>query len=278
MNVLLKKILLLSLIGFIFNGNISMATDCTKTNDCTSMGFTKSENQCSTTDSIVRCPLDKSKVICISKDIGDLAIPCNKVGYILYGDGKCYMSAYIPAGIKPIGIIFDTSNRLALALSDVKQDGSYGAERMKWSSASCLTPNLETCKIDSPVSTTCAVDGRINTNAILDSTCNGTTYGANAANNYQPINCVEGFCQKGKWFLPSIRDLNNISKNRSEINKVLETLSSYGSSLILEEMYLSSNEGAENYVWRFWMSNNGGDYNDWDKKSFSGYVRPVVKY
>ena len=185
-------------------------------------------------------------------------------------------------GKTPIGVVFDTANRLALALTDVKKDGTAGSERMYWSSSYCDTPGLQNCTTtEIPYGTnltpiTCGVDGRLNTNAILASTCNGTTYAATATNNYQPAGCTKDFCKKSKWFLPSLRDLQNIYLQKTQIDASLTLLKSNGATDIGTKYYWSSTEYSNNVAWGFYMYNGVRHY--YVKYGNNYYVRPVLAF
>lgn len=184
------------------------------------------------------------------------------------------------SGKTPIGIVFDETNRLAVALTDAKEDGSAGSEYMYWSSNYCDIEALTNCQQSEGYTSevdNCGIDGRANTDAILlaNGGCSGTTYAANACNNYAPSGCSKDFCEKNKWFLPSMRDLANIYKNKSLINKRLNLLSSSGTRE-LDLHYWSSTEGNNDNVWRFTMF--GGYRAFYDKKDNVTHVRPVVKY
>ena len=249
----------------------SMATDCTPTPDCATLGFTKTASDCSGADIILKCPTDTSKVACSAVTYGP------KVGYILYSDKT--FSPNVEAGKTPIGVIFDEENRLALALTDVKKDGSAGTEFMLWSKHYGVTPNIEYCK-DSNTILTCEIDGRANTDAILASDDSEAyeayePYAANAVNSYQPSNCNADFCRKGKWFLPSIRDLYTIYSFKSVINNSLTLLASIGASN-LGRVYWSSNEYFMTQAWYLYMSDGSRHYSY--KYTDNLYVRPVLAF
>ena len=190
---------------------------------------------------------------------------------LLYGDGTVTKTILDE---KPIGIVFDEDNRLAVALRDVLEDGSEGDRTLKWSNNAYDIPDLENCAMadgeDSTV-VSCAVDGRQNTTAILNcgSACGGTP-AATAANLYQPSLCTADFCKAGKWFLPSMRDLNNITLKG--VNTVLEALA----PLETKTMYSpwSSNEYDSAEVWHGSSSSYMFHY----KKTSTNGVRPIVKY
>ncbi len=266
----MRKLSLLLMIGTIL-APLSVEAACKTAPDCASLGYTMDASKCS--GAALKCPWDLSKAACKEKKLTS-ELP------ILYGDGT--VSKEILSGKTPIGVVFDTANRLAVALTDVKKDGTAGSERMQWSSSYCDTPGLQNCTAtEIPYGTnltpiTCGVDGRLNTNAILASTCNGTTYAATATNNYQPTGCAKDFCKKTKWFLPSIRDLQNIYLQKTQIDASLTLLKGYSATTVKNEYYWSSTEGSEVSVWLFSMltggRSNGGKY----ENNYS--VRPVIAY
>ena len=275
----MKKInstILLTALGLIFSSANSFATDCMPAPDCASLGYNKTAADCEGLDTI-KCQFDVSKVYCsqgasVSKDV--------LFGAILYGDGT--VSNDLIAGKKPIGVVFDVINRLALALTDVKQDGSAGSEEMHWSSGYCDTPNLENCTNENAVITTCGIDGRVNTDAILATNggCNGTTYPANAVNAYQTSNCSADFCKKGKWFLPSLRDLKTIYDFQDVINNSLKLLASHGASRLQYGFHWSSTEYDDSRAWKISLLHHftGAIKGGAGKYSNDGYVRPVLAF
>ena len=239
---------------------------CTKPEtDCAKLGYTKSVSQCS--DGYLQCPYNTAAVFC--EDIGAAVA----VGDILYGDGTVANS--LVAGKTPIGIVFDTTNHLAVALTDIKKDGTAGSSSMYWASSYCDTPNLDNCTSSDGL-TSCGVDGRTNTNAILASTCIGTTYVANGANAYEPSGCSKDFCKKTKWFLPSMRDLITLYNAKSYVNASLSLTASSGAKTLTESYYWSSTEYDNFYAWRLVMSD--GYRSASGKTASSLCVRPVVKY
>ena len=279
---------------------------CTKPEtDCAKLGYTKSASQCP--DGYLTCPYNSAAVFCESEvcpsgysrkdtitwrtcnllteeEVESEEVPgcfkCQeketcKIGSVLGSDKKCYNSGGMPSTVTPVAIVFDTTNKLAVALTDAMKNGSAGSEMMYWSSGYCDTPNLENCTDSGTINTLCGVDGRANTDAILASTCGGTTYVANAVNAYQTSNCSADFCQKGKWFLPSIRDLHTIYSFKTEINNLLTLLVSMGASNLQEGYYWSSTEYGGNVAWGFHMERGAEHYYP---KSTNSYVRPVLYY
>ena len=237
---------------------------CTKPEtDCAKLGYTKSVSQCS--DGYVRCPYNSAAVFC--EDIGAA------VGDILYGDGT--VASGLVTGKTPIGIVFDTANRLAVALTDINSSGSAGSSTMYWSTSYYDIPALGNCTSSTDL-TTCGVDGRANTTAILNcgSSC-GTTPAATATNSYEPSGCSKDFCKKTKWFLPSMRDLITLYNAKSYVNASLSLTASSGAKTLTESYYWSSTEFSSNYAWYLWMDDVSRYYGT---KDYSEYVRPVVKY
>ena len=249
---------------------------CVTPPSCDELGFTADASKCE--GSFLKCPWDLSKAACQEKEE-------TGVGAILYGDGT--VSKDILDGKMPIGIVFDVENRLAMALTDVKKDGSSGSEYMIWSNNYYDLTDLENCT-DNDISygtdltpITCGEDGRMNTNVILacsGSNCGGTP-AATAANAYQSSGCMKDFCKKTKWFLPSLRDLQNIYIAKDKLNVTLTALSTKGATKVSENWYWSSTEYDEHDAWGFGMV-RGETY--WLTKTNNGsynlYVRPVLAF
>ncbi|MBS7095250.1 MAG: hypothetical protein KH081_07935, partial [Azospirillum sp.] len=207
---------------------------------------------------------------------GNSCIISPSVGFYIFGDGTA--SGNLTAGKTPIAIVFDTVNRLAVAMKDVNSNGTAvntGGAPMYWSSGYCDTPGLTNCTNNNTVTTSCGVNGRTNTNAILASSCNGITYAANGTNNYEPENCNSSFCKRNKWFLPSLRDLQNLYYAKSSVNNSLTLASRYGAQTLSNDVYWSSTEYSNTAIWRMRMSDSHrANYG----RFYNAYVRPVVYY
>ncbi len=269
MNVKLK-IFMLSAVGLILNTRIVEAENCSLTLNCSKLGYSLTETNCE--NDIIRCPFDASKVSCKKKA---MTKTCDTEGDILYANRTCAVSSSkVDPLLLPVGVVFNVDKRLAIALSDVKQDGSVGSEKMNWSSSYCVTPNLESC--GSRSLTTCGTYGQMNSQAILASTCDGNTYAANAANNYAPSTCTSAFCQKGKWFLPSMGELTDIYNAKRKINIALGYLVNQGATELQEAQYWSSNRYGSEESWVFIMDTGGKI--DLSKNRHTAYVRPIVQY
>ena len=256
-------------LGAAFSFSEVQAQTCVVPPSCEELGYKQTEADCKGLDVVLKCPTDMSKMACLGSSVSqDVSL-----GSILYGDGT--VASGLIAGKKPIGIVFDVINRLALALTDVKKDGSAGREEMDWPSEYCDTPNWENCTDSSTVTISCGLDGRANTDAILATNggCSGTTYAANAANSYEPKGCSAAFCKKGKWYLPSARELRAWYNSKDIINKSLLSVSGDENA----DIYWTSNEEKNftSVVYEFYR-----DFiTSWKKNgSYEEYVRPFVKY
>ena len=193
----------------------------------------------------------------------------------MYGDGT--IANGLVTGKTPIGIVFDTAYRLAVALTDINENGSASSPKtsyMKWSGIIYDTV-LSNCDGTMDFAT-CGADGWANTIAILNcgSSC-GTTPAATATNSYEPSGCSKDFCKKTKWFLPSMRDLIALYNAKSYVNASLSLTASSGAEPLSESRYWSSTEYGSLYVWGVDIS-DGAELGS-DKGSYA-LVRPVVKY
>ena len=249
----------------------SAATDCTLAPDCETLGYTKTATSCNGGDVILKCPTDTFKVAC-----NQISSYEPKDGDILYSDRS--VSSTVATEKKAIGVVFDASNRLAVALENAKIDNSSNGEQVYFSP--CDAPLLDNCT-DSSKLTSCAIDGKANTYAILVSCAGGSpgstpNYAVNVAHRYQPSGCSAAFCKAGKWFLPSAKELTTLYNNRSKINSVI---SSVGGQTIQfstsSNNFWSSNEKDSNYAWR---QNLDGSFSPASKTGNWNKVRPVLAF
>jgi len=243
-----------------FSFNEAQATSCAVPPTCAQLGYTMKKADCGEMP-IMRCPFaltDDNQVYC-EGTVKLAALP------ILYGDGT--VSKKIISGKTPIGVVFDEANRLAVALIEMV--------KLDWSNNEYDIPSLVNCT-DSNTVISCEVNGRANTDKILacGSGCGGTP-AAEACNNYEPTGCTADFCKKTKWFLPSMRDLNNIYKVKNLMNASLTSLGALGAE-VLSGVYFSSNEASDNKVWK--INELGTLYNDRKKEYGTRTIRPVVEF
>ena len=251
-----SALILGGVLGTFFSTSAIAALNCTASPDCASLGYTMSAADC--TDGVkVACPTDTSKVFCKTVQ----PVTCI-VGSILGGDQFCYKDK-LPDGVKPVGIVFDTTNKLAVALTDINSSSSAGSSTTMWTTGYYDIPTLGNCTSSTDL-TTCGVDGRANTTAILNcgSSC-GTTPAATATNSYEPSGCSKDFC--------------TLYNAKSYVNASLSLTASSGATTLTESYYWSSTEYDTANAWILRMSD--GYMGSFYKTGYpNGYVRPVVKY
>ena len=251
----------------------ALATSCAVPPTCEQLGYKMKVDDCGE-NPVLRCPFalsDDNQVYCTESAQNQVV----SVGAILYGDGT--VASGLVTGKTPIGIVFDTANRLAVALTDINSSGSAGSSAMYWSTSYYDIPALGNCTSSTDLMT-CGVDGRANTTAILNcgSSC-GSTPAATATNSYEPSGCSKDFCKKTKWFLPSMRDLITLYNAKSYVNASLSLTASSGATTLTESYYWSSTEYDNYDAWKLRMS-DCSRYSSIKYYITNLYVRPVVKY
>ena len=196
------------------------AQTCTAAPSCAALGYDKTSTDC-TGQAMLKCPFDQSKVFCAGTSAcGGNGTPdssgCNE-GDFLFADKSC--SVVLLSGKNPIGIVFSSENRLAVALNErILEWGGHGKE------------------IGSAAQGT---SGKSNTAAILAyGKANNIEYpAAEYCNSYSTGGTKAGVC-----FLPSFEELELLSNNFSAINASLKVL---GKPTITEDengYYWSSSE------------------------------------
>ena len=138
----------------------ALATSCAVPPTCEQLGYKMKVDDCGE-NPVLRCPFalsDDNQVYCTESAQNQVV----SVGAILYGDGT--VASGLVTGKTPIGIVFDTANRLAVALTDINSSGSAGSSTMYWSTNYYDIPALGNCTSSADL-TTCGVDGRANTTA-----------------------------------------------------------------------------------------------------------------
>ena len=240
-----KSALILSgVLGTFFSTSAIAALNCTASPDCASLGYTMTAADCA--DGVkVACPTDPTKVFCKA---GVQPATC-VVGAILGGDQLCYKDK-LPDNVKPVGIVFDTTNKLAVALTDINSSGSAGSSTMIWSANYYDIPALGNCTSSTDLT---------------------------ATNSYEPSGCSKDFCKKTKWFLPSMRDLITLYNAKSYVNASLSLTASSGATTLTESYYWSSTEYDNYDAWKLRMS-DCSRYSSIKYYITNLYVRPVVKY
>lgn len=169
--------------------------------------------------------VDSSRGFCNGKYIG-----CVRAAKVLYGDGSVGMVSelYANKDKKPIGIVVDETNRLAVALTNIVKDGSWEDNQVRF--ASGINPDVDMQRgIDYNICK--GASGRVNTNILLNMA--GTTVmqapfeAAELVNAYEPDACSASVCQAGKWFLPVVDEWKKLKDEKEAILNLLSKLHGY---------------------------------------------------
>ena len=221
---------------------------------CEEMGYTMTATDCSGRATL-KCPSDHAKVFCIA----DSSAEC-QIGSVLYNDLKCYDEA--PSGKTAVGVVFDTSKRLAISLStglNNVQWGSYGTDISTLTN--CTTSNYTTCDTDGKSNTQKIIAVQGESTSLAAGSCYTSTYGGLA---------------KGSWFLPSASELKTLYSNKTSVNAGI-TAAGAGSTLA-SQLFWSSTEYSRYDALSLGLI-SGYMYNDSKNYSHSNvYARCAVAY
>ena len=239
-------------------------TACIQTPNCSSLGYS-STTAC---EGGLTCPWGNAWFCNVGGGSSTPDYSDCEIGDILYSDMSC--NANIVASKTPIGVVFDTTNKLAIALT-------YSAE--KWSEKSFDIPDLE--NINSSLVGLGDWQGKNNTKIILEY-CSKSGYSCPAAeyaNNYTTSGTVAG-----DWYLPAIGEVNAIYV----YNEILSsTLAKVGGSMLDGESFASRHwSSSEHSAEASWAQDViTGNFITQDKIYGDGFgnkgyyrVRPVINY
>ena len=224
--------------------------------DCTALGYTKSESECG--GDIIRCPFDTSKVFCRSVPTTKV---CDTIGDVLYDDKSCAIDINnLDPNRTPIGVVFDTGRRLAIALEQ-------SSSTLIWASSRVDIPGLTNYKSDTAAKGD--YNGKSNTSIII-AHGDSNRYGTPAADYC--YNYVTTGTKKGDWYLPAGGELQLINDNKTTLNN---SLSKVGGTQLPTSGHWSSSEHSSLNAWRLYFSSgNWGNYS----KKYIDYVRPILAY
>ena len=184
------------------------------------------------------------------------------VGDILYSDKSC--DPNVIATKKPIGVVFDRANKLAIGLEQ-------SSSELKWSNDYFDVPGLS--NITSSSAVTADWQGKHNTRLVLEyCKTNGKSCPAfEYVNSYK----TEGTLA-GDWYLPAMGELNAIYGNRDALYTALGKI---GETKLLTGYYFSSSESFYGGAWSQNFSNGNiydGFYGNKDNNNY--YVLPVLAF
>ena len=179
------------------------------------------------------------------------------LGDILYSDKSC--DANVVVSKKPIGVVFDRANRLAIALDTEKRpwsDGYFDVPTLSnYSSSSAPTADWQGINNTRLVLEYCKTNGK---------NCSAFEY----VNSYK----TEG-TKAGDWYLPAFGELNAIYGNMGVLNTALGKI---GGTKLPTGWHWSSSEYSGSRAWTLDFYNDNVGY---DVKYSNGYyVRPVLAF
>ena len=258
----LKRILGASFltIAFSFIGNTSVwAQTCATPPTCESLGYTLTASQC-TGRTVLKCPLDTSKIFCVSAAEAGETTDCANVGDILYSDMSCSTAPI--SGKVAIGVVASPIRGLAIALEQGLAE---------WSDDFFDIPNL-TNNRGAP---TADFSGKSNTKTIVDycKANNKSCPAAEYAYNYRTVGT-----EIGDWYLPAAGELQSIYINRVKLNATLQALGKprFNTTATTSSYYWSSSEYTNDGAYGLNFNHGGGWYGGNKNIPFS--VRPVITY
>ena len=252
----MRKYLLLTgaaLIGL--GGSAYAAIDCAVPPTCDELGFAYSSTECDG-QSTLKCPFDQTKVFCGEPVLPAAVVTCT-VGSVLYNDLKCYDKA--PSGKTALGVVFDTSKRLAIIYG-------AGANNIAWGEYGTDIPGLDNCTIS-----TCDTDGKSNTQKIVAALGESSDYAAGLC-----YTLTHGGLPKGSWFLPSAKELETLYNNKTKVNAGLASLGS--PSIPTSGYYWASNEYSRYNALTLFLSIGYVDGNPKNYSKSRYYARCAVAY
>ncbi len=275
----MRKILLMSSALVLLSGTAEAA--CIQTPSCSSLGYSSSSSCSGGTkcpfgnywncDAINKVNSINSQITNLTNKITTLETKVNelskdaatancKIGDILYSDKSC--DPNVIASKKPIGVVFDRANKLAIGLEE-------SPTSLHWSTDDSFdVPGLS--DITSWDTVTADWQGKNNTRVVLEyCKANGKSCPAfEYVNSYKTEGTIAG-----DWYLPAFGELSAIYGNKDVLNIALGKI---GATELGTDYYWSSSEYSTSNAWVLRFS-DGNVYNH-IKGFYNDYVRPVLAF
>ena len=279
----MRKFLLYSSTFMLLNGVAEAA--CIQTPTCSSLGYTSTSsctggtkcpfgNYWNCTASEIKTELT-NKITELEKIIeeikqnsssnSDILSNC-KIGDILYSDKSC--DPNVIATKKPIGVVFDRANKLAVFDRANKLAIGLEESNQYWSTEYFDVPGLS--NITSSWAATADWHGKNNTRVVLEyCKANGKSCPAfEYVNSYKTEGTIAG-----DWYLPAMGELYAIYSNKDVLNI---TLGKIGGTKLGTNYYWSSSEYSFSNAWPLHLYS--GNVYDNIKDNIYGNVRPVLAF
>ena len=249
----MKQYLLLTSALAVFGLSGTAEAACIQTPNCTTLGYT-STTAC---EGGLKCPWGNAW-FCNVGGGGSGSNPdysnC-KIGDILYSDMSC--NANMIASKTPIGVVFDTTNGLAIAKDEFAN--------MPWG---YVGEDVSGVQNSSSISTSTADwQGFKNTKAMYETDKSGVNYPAiKKVLTYS----TEG-TEQGQWYLPAAGELQAISTNKDTLNT---TLAKIGGTQMSGNYWSSSeqNSGSSYYI------GIGNNSSTTGRKISKNKAKPVINF
>ena len=255
----MRKFLLYSS-ALVVSGLLSSTAEagCIQTPSCSSLGYT-STTAC---EGGLKCPWGNAWFCNVGGGSSTPDYSNCKIGDILYSDMTC--NANVVASKTPIGVVFDTTNHLAIALD---------TEQKTWSDEDFDVPTLSNYTISAEGSAAEADwQGKNNTRLVLEyCKANGKSCPAfEYVNSYK----TEG-TKTSDWYLPAEGELCTIYGNMGVLNTALEKIAG---SKLPSQRHWSSTENTYSTAWTKDFDNGNSSNYLGSGKDNSNYIRPVLKF
>ena len=240
----MRKIIL-SLSAALLASTPVWAINCQVETDCATLGYTSDGDE----GGCLKCPFG-NKWACETSSI--------EVGDILYSDMTT--SSEVISGKTPIGVVFDSKKKLAIALEE--------AIRIYWSESIFDSPEITNYS-----STTQVIEdwnGKENTKAVWEyCQAQGKTC---SAFRYVSLYRTEG-TSAGDWYLPAPGELNAIYSHNGALNT---TLSKIGGVLFDRDNYWACSEYDTSNAW--YQAFGNGRFYGGSKNDTLVSARPVIAF
>ena len=255
-----KKYLGVSLSALAFSlsyGLTANAQTCVTPPSCETLGYTDTADKCDG-DAMVKCPFDTSKVFCRAYATTKV---CDTIGDVLYDNKSCAIDIdNIDPNRTPIGVVFDVSRKLAIALDQ--------GSSLKWAVSGYVDiPGLTNYRDKTAAQGD--YNGKSNTGIIR---AHGDSNGYETPAADYCYNYVTTGTKTGDWYLPALGELLLIYNNRTALNN---SLSKVGGTQLETDWNWSSSESYESTAWGLLFTIGKWDFYS---KGNNDSVRPVLAY